>query len=237
MLETSETEENEECFIDIGLIDSFDETSCTQYDSDEDENVCFCTDGNIESIADIESISFPYVRNIDPEHHLKNPTYPSVCELCGNDNLCMPNHYMQKHRNHEMLVARPSPSMAERLRLKNDEFKMSDGKIIDGLCYFCEEKLQMSRSKWVPHILMHTGEILYVCNSSDRSIVGFLCNECNFLQLEQKRVIDHLENDHGFECPTEKCHYEKVTLVPCVEHKTTQTGKLLEHVQTLISIV
>ncbi|XP_055306030.1 uncharacterized protein LOC129570452 [Sitodiplosis mosellana] len=228
MLMTSEDATNAKWIIDTFLNSVEPITSTQSGIKESDENEEFLLDDSMENISETEAsvdLSISYIRNTDPERHCKNPSYQCErCELCGKNDPCMPNHYMRKHRKHEVLVARPSPQMAARLRLQSDEFKMFDRNNISGFCYFCEDTQTMPRSSWVLHILTHTGEVLYVCDSADRSIVGFLCKECNFLQLEGKRVIDHLKKEHGFECPTEKCHYEKLTLVPSVKPNTVRSA-------------
>lgn len=181
--------------------------------------------------------------------------------LCGDNEQFMASHYMKNHPDHEVLVARPSPEFAERLRLQTEKFEIfKKGNIdqITGICYFCDENKTMQRASWEAHILTHTGERLFACdgcnlsyevktnhddancnseplnifmaNSPVRSTVGFMCKDCNYLQIERKRMIDHLKYEHGFECPTEKFHYEKLTLVPIVEQETTQSGKNSESI-------
>lgn len=145
--------------------------------------------------------------------------------------------------------------MAERLRLQNEKFiKFGENKI-KGICYFCEDDKVMQRSTWERHNLMHTGEQTFVCvgcskcstketdhdnmicsntpvniflaNSSDCSLICYCCKGCNYLEIVRMRMSAHLMNEHGFECPTEKVHYEKLTLVPAIQQNNTQSGELL----------
>lgn len=209
----------------------------------------------LESDEDNTDSPIPYIRNTNREMHFQSSSYRTACLLCGKNDPFMVNHYMQDHPEHEVLISRMSPAMTERLRLQNGEFKMIGKGEIKGICYFCEEIMAMKRSCWERHILTHTGELPFACegcfkgfaketdhdnrtcihrpiniflpNSSDGSSSGYCCKECNYLQIERNRMIAHLINEHGFECPMEKFHYEKVALVPATTRNNVQSGELL----------
>lgn len=243
------------------------------------ENAEYLDDDTIVIISesDDDDIEFldSYISNTNREMHFRNTHYCLVCLLCGKNDPFMANHYFENHPNDEVLISRPSPKMAMRLRLQNDKFTMFGKAEVRGICYFCDEIIVMGKSSWQKHILMHTGERRFTCegcdtsfatefdhnngicskkpvniflaNSVDGSLSGYCCKECNYLQakkffffifsivflivyhlqIELKRIVVHLMNEHGFECPTEKVHYEKVTLVPTITQKNTQSGKLL----------
>lgn len=52
-------------------------------------------------------------------------------------------------------------------------------------------------------------------NSKD-SIVGFMCNDCNYLQMNQENVVKHMKNEHGYMCPELGANYGKFDLIPSV---------------------
>lgn len=54
---------------------------------------------------------------------------------------------------------------------------------------------------------------IYNENTSDASVIGFMCNECNYLQISRERIVKHLEIEHGFLGPSEINHYRKLKLI------------------------
>lgn len=47
----------------------------------------------------------------------------------------------------------------------------------------------------------------------DGSLVGFMCNECNYIQISRDRLVDHMTNEHGFQSPSEPHHFKGYKLV------------------------
>lgn len=152
------------------------------------------------------------------------------------------SHYINYHPDHEVMIARMSPKMAAKLRAQSYQFKRVAGKI-KGLCFFCEEDKEMSKCGWEMHLLTHTGESMIQCavcqkrmksknqhgqecsgeavriyhenveNATDCSVLGFMCNECNYVQIGRDRMVKHLETEHGYLGPSEKNHYKKLNLL------------------------
>lgn len=50
--------------------------------------------------------------------------------------------------------------------------------------------------------------------NSNGPLVGFMCRDCNYLQVKHTRMIKHLKNEHGYIKPMENHHYRSYTLVP-----------------------
>lgn len=128
--------------------------------------------------------------------------------------------------------------MAARLRAQSEQFEMDMGKI-EGFCLFCEKTKKMPKHHWTAHLLQHTGELMFFCdgcnmklehknghkkcgrhalnvfikNSTDASLIGYMCKDCNYVQIHLSAIEKHLTNEHGFESVHES-QYEKLTLIP-----------------------
>lgn len=180
--------------------------------------------------------------NTKQQMHAKNSLFRQLCVLCDRSYgpLRLVSHYVKEHPNNEVMIARPSPEWAAILRSQTSPFNKIDHKV-DGPCFFCEENRCTLRTNWEPHLLTHTGEQLFYCtvcktgmktrvehdkqcsgraqkifheHSSDGSLIGCMCNECNYLQISTDRMLKHLETEHGYLGPSEYNHYKKFTLVP-----------------------
>ena len=181
----------------------------------------------------------PHCPNTDPNVHYGNQ---STCLLCGVKDPSLAYHYSTFHSQSEVYVSRPSPQMAAKLRSQVEKFTVSkDGKIV-ALCYFCGDFKTLNKLSWRQHILKHTGEKNFSCdrcatevnykkqhdddkcdgklfdicesNSSDGSYVGFICIECNYVQIKFDRMVKHLRNQHGHDLLTKNQHYQRCTLLP-----------------------
>lgn len=192
-------------------------------------------------------------RNINPEMYAKNNLWRTLCVLCNKNERSLVLHYVRQHPESEVLIARPSPNMAKRLRDQIDPFNMANMKIT-GICYFCEVLKCMSKSHWLNHYLTHTGEELYYCkdceksakikgdhencpngpqniyfgNSTDGSLMAYMCIECNYLQIRHDRIVQHVVNQHQRDETDMDNHYEKVTLVPDMSPIKSNLGMLDE---------
>ncbi|XP_031639086.1 zinc finger and BTB domain-containing protein 41-like [Contarinia nasturtii] len=181
------------------------------------------------------------LKNTNRNMHTKNELYRTLCQLCNKNERFLVKHYMNQHPGSEVLISRLPPTMADRLRSQNDKFDIAN-RIISGFCYFCEELKCMTKRNWTEHILTHTGEKIFYCsvchfesrrkldhkncknepvniyeaNTKDGSLTGFICVECNYLQIQHKRMIKHLVRQHGWDKDevTEDIQYEKVVLIP-----------------------
>lgn len=182
---------------------------------------------------------YSFGQNTNRQMFAKNNSYRTLCVFCNETRAHLVLHYANKHPNYEVPIARPSPPMADKLRLQNFTFKKVDRKLL-GICIFCEEKKAMTKDHWEQHFLIHSGEKMYNCrtchgsmktkrdhrsdclgdvvriyheNSSEASVVGFMCNGCNYLQISRDRIVKHLEVEHGFLGPSENYHYKRLKLI------------------------
>ncbi|XP_031626054.1 uncharacterized protein LOC116342536 [Contarinia nasturtii] len=179
------------------------------------------------------------LKNTDPKIYAKNSLHGKFCQLCNKNERYLVNHYMNQHPDSEVMISRPSPTMAKRLLSQKDTFSI-DGMKILGFCFFCEEWKNMTRCKWAEHILTHTGEKLFRCsvcyfeskrklehkncksepvniyesNTSDSALMGFICKKCNYLQVKRERMVKHMVKQHKYPEVNEGVEYEKIMLIP-----------------------
>lgn len=178
-------------------------------------------------------------KNTNREMYLKNNLFRTLCVLCNRNERHLVAHYSKEHPRYEVFVARPSPNVADKLRLQIAYFKLHNKKIT-GICVFCEESKNMSKYNWAAHLLTHTGENMYFCrvcykslkskrdrkccqmeldsifnrNTSDDSLNGFICRDCNYIQISKERMVKHLVNEHKYHEVDDGIHFKLVVLVP-----------------------
>ncbi|XP_031638256.1 uncharacterized protein LOC116350571 [Contarinia nasturtii] len=180
-------------------------------------------------------------KNDDKKVFCSNYLYKSFCFLCGSSDKHLAVHYARKHPDTEVFISRLSPAMAARIRKQDEEFVQIDDQI-HGLCFFCEELMTMQKDSWMKHLLIHTGEqnpfycsgckklqktkakhdncskekvtSIFDINSSAGDLCGFICNTCNYLQIQSGNLDNHIFNEHESydENITEEL-YSKVVLV------------------------
>lgn len=168
-----------------------------------------------------------------------------MCIYCNVYDKHLVAHYVKSHPDCEVAVSRLSPQMANRLRLQTERFVFnSKNRKFYGLCFFCERKKSLTIYHWAQHYLMHSGELMFTCDTcdgvtfkrktdhrnclghllnvfekyssdlnSDGSLMGFMCKDCNFLQLHLAGIEKHLINEHGYDSVVEGSQYEKLKLV------------------------
>ncbi|XP_055311945.1 zinc finger protein 37-like [Sitodiplosis mosellana] len=189
------------------------------------------------------------VKNTNRNMYYANNLY-KLCVLCNKKDARLVLHYLKHHSDHEVLIARPSPAMANVIRTKSQNFELHKGKL-SGVCYFCEEMKAMQIRTWKSHLLTHTGESMYLCtgcdtafkqktshsncgtehftsiydlsksNESNGALEGYICAECNYLQIGEEQLMNHLTSQHGYGMRGIDKHYEKVTLIPDISHVRT----------------
>lgn len=148
--------------------------------------------------------------------------------LCDNLETNLVNHYSECHGDFEMYVARPSPAMAYKLRRRSETFIYTPStQQIAGVCYFCETTQRMSASDWKEHLQWHTGETEHSRasefdhdadndeNDESSAITAFICELCNYVQMDKHGMEKHLMNEHEVNDPPLSAHFfNKITLIP-----------------------
>lgn len=132
-------------------------------------------------------------------------------------------HFKLVHENDEVFVSRISQKMVDRIK-KNEltfvKYKRKTVMCMTATCVFCDGDIEHVSSYWPTHIRMHTGEYVNECKVCDKMVnysthCGFptdrkhtfdlkrqdfnayLCNICNFLQIDRQNMENHLKNMHG----------------------------------------
>lgn len=175
--------------------------------------------------------------NNDPMVHAMNTLYNKLCLLCGVHSRSLVYHYAEHH--HEVYVSRPSPELGARLRQGDIQFTRANSKIT-GICCFCETEKSFDRPGWQRHMLTHTGELPYHCQSCNVSVtlkrehtncdpvnvrhvfamvpdnathvlIGFMCSICNYLRVKRSDIVNHLMTQHSGANPDDCC--DKIILV------------------------
>lgn len=193
---------------------------------------------DIEKTEDEAEIVNPQ-KNTNKMMYAKNDAFRTWCELCNKPQTHLVAHHVANHADYEVPISRPSPKMAQKLRQQSIPFTRFNGRI-KGICWFCEEKKCIPKTSWSHHFLVHTGEKIFACSTcnttfkakgdhkktcdqepinifhanSERGIVGFICKDCNYLQIHRDSMINHMENEHGYIGPEENCHYDQIVMIP-----------------------
>lgn len=193
-----------------------------------------------ENATDGTDASSSVAKNTNWEMYGKNPLY-RTCIYCNEKfNGGLVCHYAKDHSDREVPISRMSPEMAAKLMRQSETFKIDSSKKITGLCYFCETPKSAVKGDWRKHLLIHTGEHMFNCTEchaqmkwrqehdaercsakvvnvfetrDDGSLIGYMCNDCNYVQFSRRRLIEHLENEHGFQSPSEPNHFRAYKLV------------------------
>lgn len=179
-------------------------------------------------------------KNTKQQMYGKNPLYKTCIHCHKKFAGSIVQHYVKNHPDHEVPISRMSPQMAQRLKRQTEIYKIGAGQKISGFCYFCEETKCCAKFNWQRHLLTHTGEEMFncrqchaqmkaknehdakLCKSSvanvfeikdDGSLVGFMCNDCNYFQFSRGRLLNHLKNEHGFQNPIQPNHFQEWAVV------------------------
>lgn len=54
---------------------------------------------------------------------------------------------------------------------------------------------------------------IFDANSTDGTLMAYMCNKCNYVQIGRKRMENHLKNQHGRDRAIEERHFQKVMLI------------------------
>lgn len=113
---------------------------------------------------------------------------------------------------------------------------------IAAFCLFCNQKLEMGFCAWKLHFLKHTKEAEFYCTgcnvslpsiksehcmgyemfetfSSGNDLMAFMCNICNYIQVNMHRVIEHITQQHA---NRPENHMERVLLLPDLQPRMSR---------------
>lgn len=145
--------------------------------------------------------------------------YRRHCVLCGVSNSqSMVNHYVKFHPNDEVFISRVTQAYAEQAMSGPPAPGLQVKNKLTAVCYFCQTEMIKQVSYWGDHIRGHTGERNYKCEKhglvenyhackskvkvlrysfSNNLLSGFICKECNYVQVQEKNIIQHIKKQHG----------------------------------------
>lgn len=185
-------------------------------------------------------------KNTNKSLHFNNPE-TKTCVLCQKYYEKIVSHYKKSHCDHEVFVSRLSSTMAAELmreRPKSSSKMIGYNNLVEAKCHFCENDKAFSLSYWFSHIQSHTGEYAYICRScnatspfrnnhcgvkmvqitdqdeNQRDITAFLCLDCNFIQMHESNMHQHLESQHEFSRDSFNGKYTTITLLSGISNET-----------------
>lgn len=128
--------------------------------------------------------------------------------------------------------------MAEAAKNGSHSFRRyvkSSLKYLKAICLFCETEKDFSTYYWTNHIQSHTGEYANQCCICNKivcfkthcghttaktddfdlkvnNLYGYICRECNYVQINEDNIQKHLLNEHEFEDLNNR--YDTIMLLP-----------------------
>lgn len=148
-------------------------------------------------------------------------------------------HYKRDHAGKEVFISRISPAMAKKAKENIVKTNIIPGKNrrYQAICFFCQETRMFRLNYWCDHIRTHTGEYGHTCpeccldvnkyQHCGRTTIpiedyshdlftndfkGYICNQCNFVQLNMNNMTRHIELQH--EESSVDGQYQQITLLP-----------------------
>lgn len=197
-------------------------------------------------------------KNIDKKYYAGSEK-EKKCQICGEFNENIVNHYVQNHPDYEIFSSRLLPETAENLRNIKPFVQQGDSIFINAFCVFCRYNHTFKKNEWLLHFSSKTGEYFYSCVACKikmpkkgkhcmqpkkispdfdkmlkKDIFGFICTHCNYIQLSECNVINHLRSEHGFTHGIQS-HYTKRPLLPLKnKHSAYQSTPGMKHLIFLI---
>lgn len=186
--------------------------------------------------------------NIDKTRYLRSEI-AKFCPFCEKNYIRMVPHFKSAHPKSEVFVSRISPKMVEMLTQNTQSFTKHPTKFkyVKTVCIFCEEEKEFSCNYWMNHYRSHTGEYAYKCvicdkecstpshcdssaygfideiNIEENTFYGYRCKECNYVQIDEERMCNHLHEQHEFTNIHNR--YEQFTLLPAFNTFSPQHNK------------
>lgn len=176
------------------------------------------------------------IRNTNSQYTVKS----NKCLLCTKSTPYLSTHYANYHEGCEVYSARMSEKQSDKLRRTPPEAatRINRGKL-QAFCYYCENTVKLIRSKWIDHLIRHTGEYTRFCtkcqctvtSTSDKSkcshtdpnyrpmvefqstLFVYMCNYCNYTQSQEVNMKKHIQIMHDIQLNISS-QYKKITLIP-----------------------
>lgn len=193
------------------------------------------------------------LKNTDESLYL-NSEKAKNCSHCGKRyTRKMVYHYKTAHQDSEVFVSRISPEWAQKVkneRISGIKIIKSSAQYLKSFCVFCNREHEFMAHYWPDHIRSHTGEYANECRlcmlrvsfyrhcdmSTKRvegldidlyrnDMVAFICKKCNFVQIDENNMRNHLTKQH--ELPERdwlKQYYQKFTLLPALNSLAIHTN-------------
>lgn len=186
-----------------------------------------------------KQIDYGAVKNVDRSLHFTSSA-ACMCPLCQKAYKRMVPHLRGVHTNYEVFVSRLSPQMAATLQRGNQlqltKYQRPSGlQHLKMMCPFCECEKDFFIPYWSNHIRTHTGEytneciscgkvslqsthcaqptIKQKCNLNEDGLMAYMCRQCNWVQIDENRLVSHVQTQHGIATAFNKA-YQKITIIP-----------------------
>lgn len=185
-----------------------------------------------ELVMELENSTPP--SNTFKEHNQVNVSTKSQCVLCTykrDSTKKLVAHYVNSHSSSEVYISRMSEHCSDSVR-NNTFIGVICNDTNTSACPFCNEVLSMPAKKWITHFTEHTGEYEYRCNKctslrtsnkhpkcgdaattivvehtmENGMLRAYMCDYCNFMQLDKTRVLSHLSDEHQVDGVGYMCH-------------------------------
>ncbi|XP_031636434.1 uncharacterized protein LOC116349232 isoform X2 [Contarinia nasturtii] len=181
-------------------------------------------------------------KNVDKSFYLSG-NVSRCCPICGKYLKRMVHHFKTVHPQFEVYISRISPEMVEAAKTAENrgvKHIKKSVQYIKALCLFCGEKRNFMPHYWIDHFRSHTGEYTnecYLCqkavsfythcgmptirnqnevNLGQTSLYAHMCNKCNFIQIDEKNMRNHVIKQHGKKDNIEQ-YYREISLMPSMK--------------------
>lgn len=186
------------------------------------------------------------LKNTNIMMYASNPQYNQYCAICCCTRKLLVNHYVKEHPEKEVYISRISAEMRTRMDngLINSVYGRTE-RLVTTVCPFCDIDSTKNISSWVEHLTVHTGEYLFECTRcnfalaqkgshekkpecakyirlksaitvTDAGIKGFICNNCNYVQINEQAVKQHIREQH--KRAADAASYSSIMLLKMPKH-------------------
>lgn len=199
-------------------------------------------------------------KNIDKTQHLQNPN-SKKCVFCHKMYARIVNHYKNNHSDMEVVTSRLTTAMAKEVQQDRPKlvavakYPSNPNRFVEAKCHFCDSIKDFSIQYWPDHIRGHTGEYSNECRvckmsfgsptthcslttvrvseglKSNHDLIGYLCLECNYVQVEETNIVQHLKTQHELDENVLNTKYKMITFISLAK-KTVKRPNLSKERQS-----